>query len=517
MRASRRSAVFPPRRARLDSGRVRKTFVALMILALAAVALAGPAKGPSYLKVKAFKPRHGRTFVSLDSAIQVKFSRPVDRATVNAQSIFLRKLTGEMVAVTYAEYRGDKIVVLNPLQRLEPATDYQVVVRPGLSSTDGLTLRTERHANFFTETRVSPLSILRPDQFEEVTSRMSEGRGAHSAILLADGRVLLAGGFRDYVVYALGGDIFDPATDSFHAAGGQLAVPRAYHPCVAFPTGALLVGGSGQNGALDTTEEFNAQSSVLVPGPRMLEERDYVAAVTLKDGRVLVTGGLRYLPQGAGAVYSDTAEIYDPATGAFRFTANAPLRRRAGHTLTLLPDGHVLIVGGLSGGASTPVSAEIFDPATETFRQTFAPPSTHRQLHTATLLSGSRVLLVDGGSGLLEMYDESLDGFYAAGGASSVSRTGATASLLPDGRVLIAGGLRDPGGASIALDSFDIWVPSGGNDGSVLRASAVLPEPRYGHTATTMRDQRVLFAGGFGTLNPDSLDSGIVFKPDPPK
>jgi hypothetical protein len=495
---------------------LRKTLVALLLLALAAFAWAAPEKNAAWLKVKSFRPRHGRTFVPIGATLQVKFSRAIDRESVGDQTVFLRKLTGEPVPVTYSEYRGDKIVALSPVSPLEPATDYQVVVRPGLLSIDGRTLRAERHANFFTETRVSPLSILRPDQFEPVVSPMSEGRGAHSAIRLADGRVLLAGGFRDYVVFADGGDVFDPVTEQFRPAANNLSVQRAYHPCVRLGAGAMLVGGSGQSGALDSTEVFNPQTLLFASGPKMLEERDFLAAVALRDGRVLVTGGLRYVPQ--GAFYSDTAEIYDPATGSFRFTANAPLRRRAGHSLTLLPDGRVLVVGGLSGGASTPVSAEIFDPANETFTATSAPPAVHRQLHTATLLGlDGRVLLVDGGSGLFEMYDASLDGFYAAGGASSVSRTGATASLLPDGRVLVAGGLRDPGGAAIALDSFDIWVPSGGDNGSVLRASAVLPEPRYGHTATTLGDARVLFVGGFGTVSPDSLDSAILFTPDPPK
>ena len=495
---------------------MRKSVVALALLTIAALAWAAPAKSSAYLKVKAFKPRHGRTLVPLEASLQVKFSRPVNPATVGGETIFLRKLTGPNVPVTYTEFRGDRIVVLSPVSPLEPATDYQIVVRPGLESADGRTLRNERHANFFTQTRVSPLSILRPDQFEPAANEMREGRAAHSAIGLADGRVLLAGGFRDYVVYAVGGEFFDPQTNQFQAVNGQLAVPRAYHPCVRVGAGALLVGGSGASGALDSTEAYNDATHQFSVGPRMLEERDYVAAVTLKSGAVLVTGGLHYSAQ--GAVYSDTAEIYEPSTGSFRFTQHAPLRRRAGHSLTLLPDGRVLIVGGQSGGTSSPVQAETFDPADETFTATAAPPSVHRQLHTATLLDQTgRVLLVDGGSGLLEMYDATLDGFYAAGGASSVNRTGATASLLPDGRVLIAGGLRDPGGASIALDSFDIWVPGGGDNGSVLRASAVLPEPRYGHTATTLFDDRVLFAGGFGTADADSLASGILFTPDPPK
>jgi Big-like domain-containing protein/kelch motif-containing protein len=495
---------------------LRKTLAALLVLALAALTWAAPEKGPSFLKVKTFRPRHGRTFVELDTVIQVKFSRPVDRATVTPQTVFLRKLTGEFVPVTYAEYRGDKIVALTPASQLDPSTDYQIVVRPGLMSADGRTLREERHANFFTVTRVSPLSILRPDQFKPAGNAMVEGRAAHSAILLADGRVLLAGGLSDYVAYATSGDLFDAFTDQFTSTGTQLHVQRAYHPCVRLGSGALLVGGSGASGALSSTEAFVAATSQFAVGPPMLEERDYVAAVTLRDGRIFVTGGLHYIPQ--GAVYSDTAEIYDPAGGSFRFTANAPLRRRAGHTATLLPDGRVLIVGGLSGGASTPVSAEIFDPVTETFTYTTSPPAAHRQLHTATPLgTGARVLFVDGGSGLLEMYDATLDGFFAAGGASSVTRTGATASLLPDGRVLIVGGLRDPGGLSIALDSIDLWVPSGGDNGSVLRASTVLPEPRYGHTATTLGDDRVLIAGGFGTASADSLTSGIVFTPDPAK
>ena len=496
---------------------MRKSFVALLLLlSFAVLAAAAPAKGPGYLKVKAFKPRHARTFVALETALQVKFSRPVDRATVSEQTIFLRKLTGSLVPCTYSDFRGERIVVLTPVAPLEPATDYQIVVRPGLLSTDGRTLRHERHANFFTETRVSPLSILRPDQFTSAGGAMAEGRGAHSAVRLASGRVLLAGGFRDYVVYATSGDIFDPVSNRFLATNGQIHEQRAYHPGVRMGTGALLIGGAGSNGALSSTEAYNAETAQFLVGPRMLEERDYVAAVTLKDGSVFVTGGLSYTAQ--GAFYSDTAEIYDPSTGGFRFTANAPLRRRAGHTATMLPDGRVLIVGGQSGGTSSPVSAEIFDPATETFTATTAPPSVHRQLHTATLIDQTgRVLFVDGGSGLLEMYDATLDGFYAAGGASSVNRTGATASLLPDGRVLICGGLRDPGNSAIALDSFDIWIPGGGDNGSVLRASAVLPEPRYGHTATTLNDNRVLYAGGFGTKSVDSLTSGIIFTPDPPK
>ena len=498
---------------------LRKALATLALLLLPVLAWTAPAKAAGYLKVQRFRPRHGRTFVPLEVQIKVRFSRPIDRATVTPQTAQLVTLSGDKVAVTYSEQAGGRLLVLKPVDLLRAGTDYAVIVRPGLKSTDGATLKDERHANFFTEARVSPQSILRPDQFEALDSPMTEGRAAHSATLLPDGRVLVAGGMTDYVGYAVSGDVFDPATKAFRSAGGRLNELRAYQPAARFGSATILIGGTGVNGALDSTEVYFPQTQAFVVGPRLSEQRDFVAACALKDGRILVTGGLHYAVQ--GAIYSDTAEIYDGDYGGFRFTKSAPLHRRAGHTLTLLPDGRVLIVGGLSGGASTPITAEIFDPATETFTETASAPSYHRQLHTATLIDDKTglVLLVDGGSPLVEMYDATSGTFFPAGGASSVTRTGATASLLPDGRVLIAGGLesRGGGGNDILLDSFDLWIPAGGDHGSVIRPSVVFPQPRYGHTATTLRDGRIVYCGGFGSATADSLDSAVLFTPDPAK
>lgn len=500
-------------------GRLRKALALLVLVLLPVLAWTAPAKHAGYLKVQHFRPRHGRTFVPLEARIRVRFSRPIDPSTVTPATAQLITLAGDRVDVTYSEEAGGRLLVLTPVERLHAGTDYAAIVRPGLKSTDGATLRDERHANFFTEARVSPLSILRPDQFEALESQMTEGRAAHSATLLPDGRVLLAGGMVDYVGYAVSGDLFDATTKTFRSAGGRLNELRAYQPSARFGTAAILIGGTGANGALDSTEVYFPQTQTFLVGPRLNEQRDFVAAVALKDGRILVTGGLSYAVQ--GAVYSDTAEIYDGDYGGFRFTRSAPLHRRAGHTLTLLPNGNVLIVGGLSGGASTPMTAEIFDPVTETFTATTSAPANHRQLHTATLIDDKtgRVLLVDGGAPVLEMYEATSDSFFPAGGASSVNRLGATASLLPDGRVLIAGGFEDRGGngKDILLDTFDLWVLSGGDHGSVLRPSVSFLEPRYGHTATTLRDDRVLYAGGFGLGTADSLASAVVFTPDPAK
>ena len=349
---------------------------------------------------------------------------------------------------------------------------------------------------------------------------MAEGRGAHSATLIGT-RVLLAGGYYDYSNLARTADVFEPVGNTFTVAATQLMAPRAYHPAVDLGSGrAMLIGGFDNVLAMRSTEVFTYATRAFVAGPNLLEPRDGHAAVTLRDGRVLVTGGVEWVPQtppaNALAFYSTTAEIWDPVTNAFRATTGAPIARRYGHTLTLLPDGRVLVVGGLRPTA--PYSAEIFDPATETFTATTAPPSQHRAFHAATVLDAEgRVLLSDGGNAILEIFDPATGRFTRTGGASFAFRTSATASLLPGGNVLLAGGLDDRLNPPVALSAMDLYVPDAGLYGRVYRPYTAFPEGRYGHTATTLADGRVLFAGGFGIASSDSLDTAVIFTPDPPQ
>ena len=492
---------------------MRRALGLLLVVLVAASAPAGRAARPQFLKVQQFSPRHGKLLVPLTARVRVRFSRGVDPASVGPDTALLRTLNGTAVAVNYAVDRGGRRLTMTPAAPLVPGTDYEVIIRPGVVSENGLTLQRERHAIFFTNPRVPPASLIRPDQFTTLGAAMSEGRAGHSATVLGDGRVLLAGGMSELSSYAAGGDVFDPGSNSFRAAGGALRDPRAFHAAVKFKEGAMLVAGTGTFGALDTTEVYFPQADQFSPGPQLREQRDFVAACELKDGRVLVVGGLSY--NANGALYSSTAEIYDASIGGFRLTAGAPLRRRAGHTLTRLPDGRVLIVGGQSG--SSPATAEIFDPADETFTFTVGAPAANRQLHCATLLDfAGDVLLADGGYGMLEFYEASSGTFRSAGGASVAFRSGATGSLLPNGDVLLAGGLTTVDGAQVALDTFDLYRRGLGDYGSASHVDVVFPEPRYGHTATTLDDARVLYAGGFGTADPKSIATAVVFTPDPP-
>ncbi len=467
-------------------------------------------KKKRFVRVKKIRPRTGRTFVKLDVAISVRFSRPVDPASVSPSTVTVKRLLGDPVLYT-AEYtkRGRRLEI-TPVGALDPGTDYEIIVRDGIRSTDGRELKNEKRAVFFTDPTVEPFRHLHPEQFEQLDSRMFEGRAAHTETLLSDGRVLLAGGNRDFANVTGSADAFHTGTLEFSPVLSTLAVPRAYHVAAPLAGGAMIIGGWSGTDAIAKSELFDITRDVFLDAGDMDEKRDFLAAVALDDGTILVVGGISYSPN--GAAYSKTAEVF-AAAGGWRFARGQMTRRRAGHTLTLLPDGRVLVTGGLSPGDTLGASAEIYDPRTETFTATASPPLVRRQLHSATLLPNSGwVLIADGGVGQVELFDPLNERFFDAGGASFARRTRATASLLDGDKVLFAGGFDSQGDKQLILSGMDLFLPNSNGVGRVVRASVVFPEPRAGHTSTKLTGGRVLFAGGFGQVN-DSLDSGILYSP----
>jgi hypothetical protein len=476
---------------------------------------AAKARRPQQLKVVRITPRTGAKFVDLAAEVSIVFNRPVDPTSVDARTVVLRPLLSSQASAWTVRFElSGRRAVIAPSQPFAPGADYEVVVGRGVRSADGMYLRRERRAIFFTDPRFGAFSLLDADQFEDLEDRMSEGRAAHSATLVAGGRVLLAGGMSDQYGLAAGADVYDPDTKGFRLAGSLLRRPRAYHQAVGVGAGsAMLLGGWDGSGATATTEFYDRIIGDLVPGPTMTEDRDFHAAVVLQDGRILVTGGGRYDTTGA-IIRSSTAEILD-FDFRWRPTKGAPLRRRIGHTLTVLPDGSVLVAGGQSPYAGLAAVAEIFDPKTETFRFAANPPRDFRSLHSAAPIDGgTRVLLADGGDPILEVYDPASERFFAAGGASFVRRSRATATTLPWGDVILAGGFQSSATETIILSSIDLYVRDAGDWGKVFHTDVVFKEPRAGHTAISLQDGRVLFAGGF--TNDASLDSAVLFTPRAP-
>jgi Kelch motif protein len=201
-------------------------------------------------------------------------------------------------------------------------------------------------------------------------------------------------------------------------------------------------------------------------------------AVLLDDGRVLVVGGS---VTDTGAV----AQFYDPASGAFRSIERSGAE---GQAAVRLADGRVLVIGqdliGVGNG-----SAVIFDPTSDTFTAT-SPAIVQRGLYvTATLLDDGRVLVAGGeSSGSAEIYDPETDAFTPTGSLVT-ARDAFTATSLVDGRVLIIGG---SAGGSAALASAEIYDPENG----AFAPTGSMATPRFWHAAALLSDGRVLVIGG---------------------
>ncbi len=221
------------------------------------------------------------------------------------------------------------------------------------------------------------------------------------------------------------------------------------------------------------------------------------AAALLPSGKVLMVG--------LGTV----AELYDPATGTFSRTGPALLSHGPDLHAILLNDGRALVVGG----TNLPFAAELYDPLSGTFAATASTLEAHSENFTATLLADGRVLVVGGlstagdtatTSSGAELYDPS-SGTFKKTGPMAVNRNSHTAALLPDGRVLIAGGTGGVGAPTFS--SAEIFDPSTGN----FSPANPMQEPRGDHFAVVLSNGKVLIGGGFGSSI--SLQSAELFDP----
>jgi hypothetical protein len=340
------------------------------------------------------------------------------------------------------------------------------------------------------------------------TGSMINARWNYTATLLSDGRVLVAGGEAGAGAYS-SAELYDPKTGSFSSTG-SMATARASQTATLLLDGRVLVAG-GHDGqvALASAELYDPKTGTFSPTGSMPADADEQTAIRLADGRVLLAGGL-----GAGG--GSSAELYDPKTGTFSTTGSTAGVGEYGDTATLLSDGRVLIVGGISFDSAT-ASAELYDPKTGTFSPT-GPMTTPRSYHTATLLKDGRVLIAGGSTvgdsvvASAELYDPKT-GTFSPTGSMTTARIGQTATLLPDGRVLLAGGGNPCSAQScVALASAELYDPKTGT----FSPTGSMTTARADGAATLLFDGRVLLAGGMtitGGTTPSALSSAELFQP----
>jgi hypothetical protein len=243
--------------------------------------------------------------------------------------------------------------------------------------------------------------------------------------------------------------------------------------------------------------------------------------VLLSSGKVLAMGGV----DGIGTFSHDPveAELYDPGTGSWTLTSSLNTGRSY-HSVTLLKpvapstESRVLVVGGDNQTTGYLDSAEIYVPATASSTGTWEITghlSTARDSHTATLLNDGRVLVVGGFTMLpgqivgtvlasAELYDPVLGAWSSAGNLAK-GRYTHTATLLKDGRVLVAGGV-DAAGMDVA--TAEIYDPLTG----IWTLTGSLGVARYNHLATLMQNGQVLVTGG-SNADTTSLSSAELYDP----
>jgi hypothetical protein len=339
------------------------------------------------------------------------------------------------------------------------------------------------------------------------TGSMAVARWAHTATLMDDGRVLVAGGRIESPRTTTSAEVYDPATGTWSTAGA-LAKARSLHaaallggPSCGANCGKVLVTGGQSSVPEDTrnvtetfrtSEMYNPLTNAWEPTvSEMVEARHTTEAAVLGDGRVLIAGGF-----GPTA----TAETFNPATATWTATANNMSFAKARPTVTAMADGNALVNNGWANG---PVpSSDIFDYTTNMFRPVDLP-ITHRWNATALLLPNGRVMALAGGVGhhTAELYDAAANDYRSAGslhigrGASSVSAAGpgGTAVVLSSsttafeadravcgdhcGKVLVVGNSDDP--------VSELYTP----------ASPTVPGPGYWLTAS---DGGIFAFGGAG-------------------
>jgi hypothetical protein len=376
----------------------------------------------------------------------------------------------------------------------------------GLRAKIGLSLLTLFCALVFLA--IATLTPAAPGQLA-LTGNTAIARFSHTATLLENNKVLIAGGMERNGVWLDSAELYDAASGQF-APAGQMHARRAGATATLLPDGKVLIaGGNDESGkSLATAEIYDSVSNTFSLTSSMGTSRGHAIAVLLRTGKVLIAGG--------NASGDDdqltTAELYDPRTGHF-VPAGSMHARRSAFTAIALNDGRVLVVGGLSGGRyphhKVEATAEIYDPQTNRFTAT-ADMSTPRYKQGAALLPDGKVLIVggsneDGRQNILsstEIFDPQTNRF-SPGPQMKFPRFKLLSGVvaLRDGRILLAGGAER---AEIYDPTRGLFTPLSGEplDGFLFS------------TATLLHDGRVLLVNGYGHHPVDgAVNHALVWKP----
>ncbi len=332
---------------------------------------------------------------------------------------------------------------------------------------------------------------------------MSDQRWAPSYALLADGKsCVIAGGYSfDRHRCVASADLYDESSNHFIKLSSRLATPRDFAAAILLNSGEVLMTGGFNDvlGSLNSAELYNPVTRTFTQIiEHMAAPRELHTATLLPDGDVLVAGGLNLWNRRT----QSSAELYNTLSQTFTHTRGEMSDDRFGHAACLMADGRVLVVGGTSvlfgrnGYAHVLASADIYNPATETFSRVRSEMAVGRDRPTATLLPDGKVLVAggqgsDGASiGFSEIFDPVTETFSKVISNQLTPRMAHCASILPNNKVILTGGWSAPAHATTSsVEEFDPATQS-------FIDQPPMPFSCHDAAQVVFSDGKVLVAGG---------------------
>lgn len=331
------------------------------------------------------------------------------------------------------------------------------------------------------------------------TGSMRTARASHTAIVLSNGLVLVAGGTGDANTALASSELYNSASGTWSSTS-EMNVARVSARAVLLSNGTVLtMGGCIVSDCLGSTtrsaEIYTPSTGNWTVTGSMRTARAEFVAVVLPNGKVLVAGGCTSYDVNGCLAVTAAAELYNPSTGAWSSTGAMRAARMA-MTATILTTGKALIAGGQTAASDALGSSELYNEATGTFSLT-GRLITPRSGHTATLLKSGMVLMAGGenvngiSTAKAELYNPAT-GRYSATGNMPSNRQEHVAVLQSSGLVLAVGGNNVTVNGTTPLASCATYNPTTG----LWAAASSMKTARADHSATLLHNGHVLAAGG---------------------